>query len=167
MSLHPQGEHRQPTCDWSGDYPFEECCATNEFTNSAGNDCSWEQTTFENCCTDLTPAPTDCSRMRDGTPCDDGDIGTENDACSSQVCAGTALGSPPPPPPAAVCEDDASWTSADGFDCSGHRPTPTQDGTGGWDTYCDDGATQTACPLSCGVCSVRRSAFRGLSAKPS
>ena len=162
-----QGEFRQPTCDWSvAPFTFSACCATNDFTADSQT-CTYETTTFANCCTNLTPAPTDCSRMRDGTLCDDADIGTVDDVCASEVCIGAALDSPPPPPPPpspppppppppSTCVDDLTWESG-GFGCIDHRPT--QD-NGAWTNYCDDAAVQEACPLSCGICSVRRRAAR-------
>ena len=51
------------------------------------------------------------------------------------------------------CSDDPTFSSG-GFDCAGHRPA-FNDATGTYDTFCGEAATRAACPLSCGVCSVR------------
>lgn len=103
--------------------------------------------------------------MRDGTPCDDGDIGTENDVCTGEVCSGVAVASPPPPSLSGpVCEDDLGWTSHNGYSCIEHRAV--QDASGQWQTFCDETATQTACPLSCGICSVCVSVLQCLLVNP-
>ena len=51
-----QGEFRQPTCGWDGVYTFEACCASEAFT-AGGQSCEFGETTYANCCTDLTPLP--------------------------------------------------------------------------------------------------------------
>ena len=51
-----QGEFRQPTCAWSVDFSFAACCATEAF-EAGGQPCAFGETTYANCCTDLTPLP--------------------------------------------------------------------------------------------------------------
>ena len=51
-----QGEWRQPTCAWTPVYSFAGCCATDAFAVSSGA-CTFATTTYDTCCTDLTPAP--------------------------------------------------------------------------------------------------------------
>ena len=49
-----QGEFRQPACGWSSDFSFAACCATEAF-EAGGQPCEFGDTTYANCCTDLTP----------------------------------------------------------------------------------------------------------------
>jgi len=110
--------------DGSADTNFDRCDGAG---GCAGKAINCTKTTT--CITAWTPNGSDCTpTYADGATCDDGQLNTRDDSCSSGVCSGTTFNCP------ATSECTTSF-SPNGTDC-----TPVYAAK---DTTCDDGDEET------------------------
>ena len=92
-------------------------------------------------CQDLDGSCSAETNAPDGTACNDGDAGTDNDVCTAGVCAGVTPPPPPPaPPPAPLCEGVVCPDASDSCKVAGS--CQESDGSCSAETNADDG---TAC----------------------
>jgi hypothetical protein len=121
-------------------------CVDPSFTGDTCDECADPIFTGEACDVCADPAwtgpscnvPSPCPEAPDGTPCDDDDACTVDDACSAGVCGGTSTG--------IICDDGNPCTvegcdPATGGCVSTHQAGPCEDGNGCTvGDYCASGA---------------------------